>query len=83
MKDLTKSREKFYQEMQQYEARFSQIREQEIKNVEELFTTNMGYLRTKRKKADYENKNIGKFEANESLRLSNEVIEILTKFFTI
>lgn len=61
----------------------SQIPNNQRVNIEELFTTNMRMLRTKRKKADYENKKIGRFEANESLRISNEIIEILTKYFTV
>ena len=37
MKDLTKSQEAFYLEMEKYEARFSQIKQQEIQAAEELF----------------------------------------------
>ena len=37
MKDVTKSIEAFYLEKEKYEARFSQIIQQEIKEAEELF----------------------------------------------
>ena len=43
----------------------------------------IGDLKEKRKKADYKNVKIEKYEAKECLKMSDEIIEFLTKFFTI
>lgn len=40
-------------------------------------------LKEKRKKADYKNTKIEKYEAKECFKISNEIIEFLTKYFTI